>query len=312
MPGSTPLFRLALTQPAFTVSDQHVVYTGTLQMTTLRQAHCTLHGLTRHQHRWRFQAQQQRTGLILHSRAYASRVEALTAEGLERYVVRSLRRLKRTDVTHSEVVALLARAGQVIGLPDVDQILTSPAAPRFGQYRADRWTLLPWERLQVPYAPSGPGHYVTLATAFWAAHAYQPSAAEEPSAEVRRALATGPVAPASLTLGFLIADPHGPFELGSVGQRTRYRIHAAALPSGHVGNIWLDGSRQEIQVMGGRVFGWERGSVRHDYTDRVDEVMVRALATFRDPAFQPFRGRLGQRLSQQLREHRLSFKVNGC
>lgn len=243
---------------------------------------------------------------------YRLRFERLSPAGMEAVLVRALRRSGLLTVGLLDVVRLLGQAGQTVRLTEVHALLGGQRSARLGLCTSNRWTLLPWERLQVPWNPpqqamASVQSYVQVATHFWVSHGYVPGPDEEPNEHVRTLAArpSGPRFPA-----WLQPDPFGPLELTVRSSRKRYGVWAPRLPEGHLGIIWMQGERWRVTASRGRLIAVGAAGRRWDVTRRADEVIVRLVAAFKDPAYQAQRSSLGADLYRTLRAHHLKIIVN--
>lgn len=272
--------------------------------------------------RFRLHAVSQRTVLQLEVPRFSFQFERLSPLGLERFLARAVRR--RGPLSLRQMARLLEAAGQRVWMDDVVGVLRSPAVIRFGQCTHGDFTLLPWERLEVPWSAVAARQarhltlkeYEALSTAFWLHHRHVPSEDEEPSPAVRAQVAerlqghqqrggeSGPYP-------YLVPDPAGPIELDVQGDRRRFRVRPGGLRPGHLGNVWLDGERRELHVQWGRIFTGGHPRDRLEYTDRADEVIVRVIAHFTEAQYQAHRGVLGNEIYDQLRLRKVRLRVNG-
>lgn len=287
--------------------------TGTVQVTGLH-GHRRQRALHREGRHVQFHLERQQVSVALHRPTYGHRFERLTSAGLERVLVRHLRRTGTLTVGLADIVAILYGYGQVVTFTQVPVFLAAATPIRFGPCSAHRWTLLPWERLQVPWTETvrgvmGVPEYVQLATRFWAAHGYVPGPDEEPSARVR-ALVSRTIGRVPGLPWLMLADD-GPIELDVNGSRRRCRVNVQGLLEGKLGNLWIHGTRMDVHTYRHDIVGVDTGGGRHLLTADADEVIVRLIALFQDPAYRARRVELGEHLYRVLRAHRVKLRVNG-
>ncbi|GHF60981.1 hypothetical protein HNQ07_004095 [Deinococcus metalli] len=307
---------------AFTLTLEESVFSGPPALQAIAST-VQITGLQRHQRSRRLQlerrhpqlqAERRHLPLSLHRPTYAYQFDRLSHIGLERVLARHLVRSGTLTVGLADIVGIFARYGQIVTFAQVPVILAASQRIRFGQWAAHRWTLLPWERLQVTWPEAGTAvmsvlEYEQLALRFWSAHEYAPDPNEEPSARVRglarRTVGRVPALP------WLTPAADGSFELEVKGVRGRYRVDVQGLPDGKLGNIWMRGTRLSVHTARHAIVGVDATGRRYVLTAAADEVIVRLVAPFRDPVYVARRVDLGEQLYRALRAHRVRLRVNG-
>lgn len=243
---------LLLSQPGSAVTAAHLEEPRQ-QFRALRAERVCLLALTIASERFRFHSFREQPAFQAEQVRFTFQLERLSLLGMERFLGRAVRRNGPQSLR--QLAQTLESSGQRTW--DVLTVLRSPAIIRFGQCTPGAYTLLPWERLQVPWRGVRGQHlsmpeYETLSTAFWVHHRHVPSLEEEPSPAVRTRTAeqlrhhqqrgeAGPYA-------YLVPDPEGPLELEVQGARQRFQVNPGGLRPGHLGNIWMDGERREVHV----------------------------------------------------------------
>lgn len=236
----------------------------------------------------------------------------LSPSGMERALVRALRHSEQLTIGLVDIVRLLRQIGQDVQLTEVYALLEGKWSARLGRCAANRWTLLPWERLQVPWtAPTrsvmNVQAYVEAATRFWVKQGYMPYPAEEPNERVRSVVART-LSKQGVT--WLTRDPDGPFELTVCGMRDRYRVDPGRLPQGKLGTIWMHGDRWDITAIRGSLTAANQNGRQANFTSKADEVIVRLIAVFKDPVYRASRTSLGTHLYRILRAREVRLRVN--